>query len=96
MYRHLFAILSYLRTHDETSCAYVREHLPAIFQESIPCGDAVFTEDITRNTDWITADQIDGYLALAQEHKQHEIVLLLLNYKHDKLGFTEPWNGLRL
>lgn len=79
-------ILYYLRTHDEDTADFIQENLSEILEQSIPNGDTVFIADITANTDWIAADDIDELIELADDNDQTEISELLQKYKAEKLG----------
>lgn len=89
MFKHLFLMLDYLRTHDELAAAYIRKHLGDLMQECIPAGDIVFISDLTKSKLFFTRENIDDFISLAQKHGQYEIVVLLLRYIEERLGVSK-------
>ena len=87
--KYVMIMLQYLRTHDAELAAYIKKHFAKIMQESIPAGDICFIGDLVRSEEYFTKRNIDRCIALAQEHRQAEILMLLLNYKNAHFGFDE-------
>ena len=59
-------------------------------------GDTKLLGKIIEKTDFLTKKNIDKFITQAIDAKQHEIQLLLTNYKNEHIGFDDPLKKLKL
>ena len=83
---------------DAENTAYVREHLEDMLRFLIDHNDAATLLTALQNgmLDDLLPGCIDACIEYAIKQQALEIQLLLTNYKHDKLGFTDLADQLKL
>lgn len=74
----------------------LRENCLPILRDAIWFGYTDIVEQFVTAGELITADAIDRLLEQAIEQKRHEIFVMLLHYKHERLGFPEDGGGFSL
>jgi uncharacterized membrane protein YvbJ len=66
---------------------YIKKKFTKIVKQTIENGDLERINKLLEKTDFVTKKNIDEFIEYAIEKEQHEIYLVLLNYKNDKIGF---------
>jgi hypothetical protein len=74
-------------TADEDAKAYIKKNFTKIMKQTIENGDIERINQLLEKTDFVTKRNIDKFIEYAIEKEQHEIYLILLNYKNEKIGF---------
>jgi hypothetical protein len=71
---------------DEFFHTYVKKNIKKAVKYLIDFEDVENVEKILK-LGYVTKKNIDEFIEYAIEKEQHEIYLVLLNYKNDKIGF---------
>lgn len=66
---------------------HVECYLTEMMQFHIERGNTTAVEAVCKNGTLLTADNIDGFILYANEQGQHEVQLLLMNYKKEHIGY---------
>jgi hypothetical protein len=81
---------------DDDAKAYIKKNFTKIMKQTIENGDIERTNQLLEKTDFVTKRNIDKFIEYAIEKEQHEIYLILLNYKNEKIGFKSVEEQFKL
>ena len=91
-----FVLAYYRKTKDETAFTYIKKNLLKIVTYVIQQNDIETIEALTEVDNLFTKRNIDKMIDYAIEKERHEIYVILLNYKAEKLGFKDIANQFKL
>ena len=80
----------------ENTSAYIKKQFPKIFRTMIDKDEIELISAVIEDGVFLTKRNIDILIDYAIEKGQTEIQLLLINYKHDVLGYSDPFRKLKL
>jgi len=80
----------------DNTFAYIKKQFPKIFRTMINNDETELISAVIEDGAFLTKRNIDSLLAYAIEKGQTEIQLLLMNYKHDVLGYSDSFRKLKL
>lgn len=83
-----FLILHYFHTGDKALEQYLTENLNIVMAESISAGDTEIIRFMAETNRFLTGENIDRFILMAQQYKQHGITAFLLDYKNRNFGFS--------
>ncbi len=63
---------------------------------AINYGDVVFVSKISKSDKFFNKKNIDKFIDYANEKRQTEIQVILMNYKNEHIGFDDPLGDLKL
>jgi hypothetical protein len=76
----------FFQTDDEDAKAYIKKNFTKIMKQAIENGDLERISQLLEKTDFVTEKNIDKFIEYAIEKEQHEIYVILLNYKKEHIG----------
>ena len=82
-------MLDYLHTRDAKITACIKANLDEIMTECISAGDIQMMNVFVQAEDFLNQTNIDRFIRTAQDSEQPEIMMLLMNYKNARIGFTD-------
>lgn len=80
----------------ENTSAYIKKQFPKIFRTMIDEDETELISAVIEDGVFLTKRNIDNLIDYAIEKGKAEIQLLLMNYKHDVLGYSDPFRKLKL
>ena len=80
----------------DNTFAYIKKQFPKIFRTMINNDETELISAVIEDGAFLTKRNIDSLLAYAIEKGKTEIQLLLMNYKHDVLSYSDPFRKLKL
>ena len=87
--RYPFLLNYYSRTRNKNALQAIQNDISEIVPYAIEHNDIESIQALTETDNLITQEYIDFFMELAIEEKRHEIYVLLLNYKAEKIGFKD-------
>ncbi len=94
--KYPFILAYYRKTKDENALAYIKKQFSKIVTYAIQQNDIETIEVLTAVDNLFTKKNIDKLIQTAIDNQRHEIYILLLNYKAEKLGFRDITNQFKL
>ena len=81
---------------DETLNAYIKKNFAKMFKYLIDHDDVETVTAIIQSEKFLTKRNIDKFIQYAIDNRHIEIQVLLTNYKRDKIGYSDPFQKLKL
>ena len=94
--RYPFLLDYYSRTRNKNALQAIQNDVSEIVPYAIEHNDIESIQVLTETDNIITSKYIDFFMELAIESERHEIYVLLLNYKAEKLGFQDIQDQFKL
>ncbi|MEE5992083.1 MAG: leucine-rich repeat domain-containing protein [Oscillospiraceae bacterium] len=94
--KYPFIVAYYLKTQDETALTYIKRQFSKIVTYMIEQNDIEAIEALTEVENLFTKKNIDKLIQTAIDNQRHEIYVILLNYKAEKLGFKDIKDQFKL
>ncbi len=88
--------LSLLEYDDPKARQFLENHADEIFLSLIDEGDIEKIQLLLEKTNCIHADNIDTMFDYAITQQKHEIMVLLMEYKNNRIGYSDPEKHFRL
>ena len=80
----------------DNTFAYIKKQFPKIFRTMIDEDETELISAVIEDGVFLTKRNIDNLIDYAIEKGKAEIQLMLMNYKHDVLGYSDPFRKLKL
>ncbi|MEE5994621.1 MAG: leucine-rich repeat protein [Oscillospiraceae bacterium] len=81
---------------DETLNAYIKKNFAKMFKYLIDHDDVETVTAIINSGKFLTKRNVDKHINYAIDDGHFEIQVLLMNYKEDKIGYSDPFQKLKL
>lgn len=81
---------------DETLNAYIRKNFSKMFKYLIDHDDVEAVTAIINSGKFLTKRNVDKHIQYAIDNGHFEIQVLLMNYKADKIGYSDPMAKFKL
>ena len=81
---------------DERTAAYVKKNFSKMFPFLLDRDDAETVQKVLDSGKFLTERNIDKFIQYAIDNKHVEIQVLLINYKREKIGYSDPAEKLKL
>ncbi|MDE5753597.1 MAG: leucine-rich repeat domain-containing protein [Oscillospiraceae bacterium] len=85
----LAVLCVYFSEPGETTFNYIRRNFLEMFQILLDMQETDILRKVIENGEFITKENIDELIQYAIEKKAHEIQVMLMNYKAEKLGYED-------
>ncbi|MEE5993896.1 MAG: leucine-rich repeat domain-containing protein [Oscillospiraceae bacterium] len=81
---------------DEPTIAYIKKNFAKMFQYLIDHDDVETVTAIINSGKFLTKRNVDKHINYAIDNKKYEIQVLLMDYKADKIGYSDPFQKFKL
>ncbi len=86
----------YCKTKDENALIYIKKQFSKIVTYAIEQNDIETIQILTEVDNLFTKKNIDKFIQTAIDNQRHEIYVILLNYKAEKIGFKDIKDQFKL
>ena len=94
--KYPFILAYYRKTKDENALIYIKKQFSKIVTYAIEQNDIETIQILTEVDNLFTKKNIDKFIQTAIDNQRHEIYVILLNYKAEKIGFKDIKDQFKL